>query len=379
MYLRQLFSLLIVGVIIYFIVRLATRKKREAKYLNRLEVERLENERKLLEYQDRQRERRELEEERQALAQKGNYFNFIFQQCRLMTNDTEKQTPYYVAEQEISRDEKIIVFSSLVPLSEWYDKKELLEEYLELKIIKIEQEKKNMTDTSLSRTIKLTVTSGELPNMIEWHDDYLNKNANILNIGVGYRGIIGMNLEIYPHTFIAGTSGSGKTNLLKCLIHQSLIKNYDVVLIDFKRGVSFTEFENQVKIYYEYETARNALKELVAETIKRLDAFREHRVDTLRKYNAIPNITKFKRIIIFIDELAELMTVNDKKMASDFYDSIETLTRISRAVGINLIMATQRVDSTIISGQIKSNVILTQIWCIVITSLRSNPFSFSGL
>jgi|GEM_PF-1670415 len=304
----------------------------------------------------KQEELRHIEEaERTELSEKQSYFRFVFEQCKLSA--TKDRSPLYMSELEISAEQKIIYFSSLVPLEEWKEKRLELEKYLECKIIKIEQEKNQNSDIqTLYKKIKMTVTNRPLAKMIDWNDKYINERADILNIGLGYSNIIGMNLEVYPHAFIAGTTGSGKTNLLKCLIHQALMKNYDVILIDFKRGISFTEFEDKVKIYYEYDTTQKILTELVYETKKRLDTFREYKVDSLKKYNNIGQ-EKYRRKIIFIDELAELMTVSDKKTAAVFYDCLETLTRISRAAGINLIMATQRVDSTIITGQIKSNVI----------------------
>jgi len=59
---------------------------------------------------------------------------------------------------------------------------------------------------------------------------------------------------------------------------------------------------------------------------------------------------------LFIDELAELLKIRDNVISNTLNDSIETLTRLSRAVGIHLIMGIQRPDSTIVSGQIKNNV-----------------------
>jgi len=193
-----------------------------------------------------------------------------------------------------------------------------------------------------------------LPEYREWHDGCMCEN-NILSIGESYIGKIGMNLERHPHAFIAGETGSGKSNILKCLIYQALAKNYEVALIDFKRGVSFSAFSDKVDIYYDYAEVIRVLKEAVAETNNRLDKFRENRVDNIKDYNRVAT-QGLRRKIIFVDELAELLKTRDKETANALNDSIETLTRLSRAVGIHLIMGIQRPDSTIISGQIKNNV-----------------------
>ncbi len=128
-------------------------------------------------------------------------------------------------------------------------------------------------------------------------------------------------------------------------------------MIDFKRGVSFAYFGNAIQVYYEYGATVRLLKDIVAEAERRLDLFRESRVDNINTYNQKSGYTKeLKRMAIFIDELAELLKTRDKETSKSLYDSLETLTRISRATGIHLIIGVQRPDSTIITGQIKSNI-----------------------
>ena len=97
------------------------------------------------------------------------------------------------------------------------------------------------------------------------------------------------------------------------------------------------------------------LERLVEETKQRLDLFRNTHVENIDDYRKNVN-ENLRRKIVFIDELAELLQVRDKELSHSLYDSLETLTRLSRSVGIHLIMGMQRVDSTLISGQIKSNV-----------------------
>ena len=134
-----------------------------------------------------------------------------------------------------------------------------------------------------------------------------------------------------------------------------MYKNYEVILIDFKRGVSFSEFGNNITVYYDYKEVIEIFKELLNETTNRLDKFRGAGVDNISDYNKQAG-NYLSRKIVFIDELAELLKTKNKEISNILYESIETLTRISRAVGIHLIMGIQRVDSTIVSGQIKNNV-----------------------
>lgn len=278
---------------------------------------------------------------------KRNFFFDIFNEMKFTFNDGS--VPVYLYEDYISKYATEITFHSMIPLSEWYPKKETLEMYMNVKIIDIKQDSNN------NRRINIIVQVKSLPDMVEWNDSYINNSKNGLNIGVGYNGVVGIDLEKYPHTFIAGETGSGKSNILKCLIHQSLVKEYDTILIDFKRGVSFSNFSDSVPIYYEYDTTLKIIKEAVEETKRRLDLFRTNGIDNISAYNHVSG-EYLHRKIIFIDELAELLKTRDKEISNILYDSIETLTRLSRAVGIHLIMGIQRPDSTIVNGQIKNNV-----------------------
>lgn len=274
------------------------------------------------------------------------YFNRLFQQIKLTQDDT---VPYYLYETQLSDFAVEVDFISYIPLSTWNAKKELLETHMNARIIDIKQEPDNY------QRISLIIQTEPLPQLAEWSDRYIDLKQNTLTIGVSYYGLVSMNLEKQPHAFIAGETGSGKSNILKCMIHQALLKHYEVVLIDFKRGVSFSSFGNAVSIYYEYKDIILVIKEMILETTRRLDKFRNMGVDNINDYNRI-TADFLPRKVVFIDELAELLKTRDKELSHVLNDSLETLTRLSRAVGIHLIMGIQRPDSTVISGQIKNNV-----------------------
>ena len=242
----------------------------------------------------------------------------------------------------------ILSFKSTIPLDVWKQKKELLETTINLKILDMFHKEDEY------QIVNVVFQMESLPDYIPWDNEYIKDN-NFLSVGMSVYGVVGIDLDKYPHTFIAGETGSGKSNILKCLIHQSLLKGYEVVLIDFKRGVSFSQFNEAVRIYYEYKEVIDVIKNMVEETKRRLDLFREYRVDNLTDYNMVAD-NNLKRIIIYIDELAELLKTRDKEVSNILYDSLETLTRLSRAVGIHLIMGIQRPDSTVVNGQIKNNV-----------------------
>lgn len=276
---------------------------------------------------------------------KREFFNRVFEEINLKADGG---VPYFLSTDEVSRFITSYSFKTYLPLKMWLAKLDHLEMHMNEKIIDIKQ------SSSSKNVVSVYVESEPLPRRIDWDGEYSNK-SNVLNIGWGYYGIIGMNLEKTPHAFVAGETGSGKSNILKCWIEQALYHGHEVVLIDFKRGVSFSGFSSEVAVYYDYKSIIAVLKDMVSETIERLDTFRDYGVDNFIDYNKIAD-DYLPRKIIFIDELAELLKTRDKEISTVLYDSIETLTRLCMAVGIHLIMGIQRPDSTIISGQIKNNV-----------------------
>lgn len=287
-------------------------------------------------------------EKERPVRERIKYFSTVFDEINLKANDGS--TPIFLREEHISYYATQFVFQSLIPLAVWNSKKELLEMYFNKKILDIKQDKQN------NRNVQVVVELRQLESFIRWSDFFvLFGDTNLLYVGMSPYGPVSIDLEKNTHAFIAGETGCGKSNILKCLIYQSLYRNYKTVLIDFKRGVSFSEFSDDLIVYYDYDSAKKILEDLVSETNNRLDLFRNAHVDNLNDYNRASG-ADLSRIIVFIDELAELLKTRDRELSNSLYDSIETLTRISRTVGINLIMGIQRPDSTIISGQIKNNV-----------------------
>lgn len=280
---------------------------------------------------------------------KQEFFSQVFQEIKLI--GMGGQVPLFFGEDE-NEYYRVYGFKTVVPLKNWIKVQDQLETYFNIKIAKISNDGNNFN------IIHIYAIKKDLPTRIMWKPEYILPNEDQLILGIDVLGTVYIDLNEHAHSFIAGATGCGKSNILKCLITQCIDKEHDIKLIDFKRGVAFSVFENVTDIITDYETVRQLLIDLVQETNKRLDMFRINHVEDFKEYNALANKAKIKRIIVFIDELAELMRSSDKEANKAIIDSLETITRTSRAAGINLIMGTQRPDSTIINGQIKSNVIL---------------------
>jgi S-DNA-T family DNA segregation ATPase FtsK/SpoIIIE len=177
------------------------------------------------------------------------------------------------------------------------------------------------------------------------------------------------NLEAMPHLLVAGATGSGKSVFLQSLIISIIYRNtpdeVKFLFIDPKR-LELTFYEAIPYLYDPKVTpdkvsvitdAKEAAKSLVALTRlmdKRYKKFEKARVKNISAYNkwAIQNNQpKEFYIVVVIDELADLM-LQAKNVVEE---NIQRLAQMARAVGIHLVLATQRPSVDVITGVIKAN------------------------
>lgn len=278
----------------------------------------------------------------------------IFEKIKFIS--TDNFYPGYVGT-TITENMKILTFYSTIPVSVWIKKQGLLESAFNIRFYEIKDRPSN------NRLIDIYILTKELQTVIPWSDAYI-LGIDTLLIGEGYHGRVGMNLEKQPHAFIAGETGSGKSIILQCMIYQALKKHYQVYLIDFKRGVSFSCFSELVNMVVELEQAHKLLSDLIQEVNRRLDLFVAQSVQDIKEYNQKMERTGGKalqRVIVVADELAELVDTGgankeEKALIQAINRNLRTLARIARAPGVHLLLGIQRPDSSIIDGQIKSNI-----------------------
>ena len=189
-------------------------------------------------------------------------FKSVSGECPIFIN--EKETDYLT----------ILTFRTRIPIEEWNRKKNVIEMYMNANILKF----RNPNDDN--NIIQVLMIKQDLPNQILWNDElYTNRDYNKLNLGVSHEGIVSLDLNKYPHSFLTGTTGNGKSNLMKGMIYQSIKKGHDVILIDFKRGVSFSVFSDIVESCYDLESTKKVFSDLVNTTNSRLDLLRENGVE----------------------------------------------------------------------------------------------------
>lgn len=165
-----------------------------------------------------------------------------------------------------------------------------------------------------------------------------------------------------PHVIIAGTTGSGKSVCTRSIIMSILYKarpdEVKLILIDPKM-VEFKVFDGiphlLIPIVIDAKKAAGALNWAVNEMMRRYTVFSEIGANDLKSYNYIAEqdeLEKMPQIVIFIDELADMMLVAGKEVE----DSICRLAQMGRAAGMHLVVATQRPTTDVITGLIKANI-----------------------
>jgi S-DNA-T family DNA segregation ATPase FtsK/SpoIIIE len=221
--------------------------------------------------------------------------------------------------------------------------------------------------------------------------DEARRAVHPLEVAVG-RDIAGKsvlaNLGTMPHVLIAGATGAGKSSCINSLITSLLMRSTPdqvrMILVDPKR-VELGQYNRLPHLLTEVVTnpkkAANALAWAVREMERRYDLLAEVGFRDVTGYNAAfdrgeltgdgaplgrPEYARLPFILIVVDELNDLMMV----AARDVEESICRIAQMARAVGIHLVIATQRPSVNVITGVIKANI--PARWAFAVSSLADS-------
>ena len=207
-------------------------------------------------------------------------------------------------------------------------------------------------------------TKVRLKNLLEQPE--FTQDHKLLTIGLG-RDVAGLpvfaGLERMPHIMIAGATGTGKSVCLNAIILSLLYRHapnfLKLILIDPKR-VEFPIYNGLphllTPVIVEAEKTVNALRWAVAEMERRFEILAGAQARDIMAYNK-----KFidggleepmPYIVIIVDELADLMASHGREIEA----TVVRLAQMARAVGIHLVLATQRPSVEVITGLIKANI-----------------------
>ena len=204
--------------------------------------------------------------------------------------------------------------------------------------------------------------------------DTFRRSSGRLALGLG-KAVNGdvwtTDLAAMPHLLIAGSTGTGKSVGLNCMIASILFRStpdeVKLILIDPKRlelGVYEDIPHLLTPVVTDPKIASNVLKWAVGEMERRIRMLASEGVRNIEQFNNIIRAEKGARndesgeelkplhyVVIVIDELADLMMISSHEVE----ESITRLAQMARAVGIHLILATQRPSVDVITGLIKAN------------------------
>lgn len=184
---------------------------------------------------------------------------------------------------------------------------------------------------------------------------------NLIPLGSDLDGnVIYWDLKKTPHAMIVGQTGCGKSNLLNVVINHiyNNFKGARLYLTDLKGGIEFSTYENTANVIAysdSLSTAQSVIDQVEEEYKSRLEIMKEAGYRDYSKFiNDKPN-SSMKRAFFIIDEFGGLLRLNKK----DDFDAIETLIDLSkriRAVGMHLLLATQRPTTDNIPSDLKANI-----------------------
>ncbi|MDP4001396.1 MAG: DNA translocase FtsK [bacterium] len=187
--------------------------------------------------------------------------------------------------------------------------------------------------------------------------DHVSKLAFTLGRDVAGHPVVS-DLSRMPHLLIAGATGSGKSvavnSVLLSFLYRAVPSEVKLIVIDPKR-VELALYNGiphlLTPVITDHEKAVNALKWAVGEMDRRYKLLSEVHKRNILEYNE-SSLIKLPYIVVVVDELADLMSVAQ----NDVEATIVRLAQMARAVGIHLVVATQRPSVDVITGLIKANI-----------------------
>ncbi len=190
----------------------------------------------------------------------------------------------------------------------------------------------------------------------------LKKHPSKLAVGLGIDvsgNPIIENIAQMPHLLIAGATGSGKSicinNFLCSLLFRASPSELQLILVDPKR-VELSQYDGiphlKTPVIVEPKKIISALKWTENQMEKRYKKLQEVGVRDIRAYNELAGLAAMPNLIIVVDEMADIMAF----APGDVEASITRIAQMARAVGIHLVLSTQRPSVDVITGLIKANI-----------------------
>lgn len=185
-----------------------------------------------------------------------------------------------------------------------------------------------------------------------------SKLAVTLGLDVSGKPVIA-DIAKMPHVLVAGQTGSGKSvainTFLASILFRASPSEVKFIMVDPKR-VELTGYNDiphlLSPVIVETDKVLSALRWLTREMDRRYELFAQAGARNIDSYNEMSGFQALPYIVLFIDELADVMLLSPVEVE----DAITRIAQMSRAVGIHMVLATQRPSVNVITGLIKANI-----------------------
>lgn len=223
----------------------------------------------------------------------------------------------------------------------------------------------HMKEDRVHRAVDVVYSHHPMTTEVRYEPDLTNHETEFL-VGHTRSSLLKSNFKESPHLLVAGLTSSGKSTFLRQFIVHLALKNKGAkfLLIDLKGGLEFSLFEDR-RQFVVVPSVLHAIEEL-----KKMDKVLDNRMGFLKSINC-KDIDAFLRLkekpeaaphmgrhIVVVDEAAEMFLAGHHAKASEIQAARAILSRIARqgrAVGVHLVVATQRPDTRSLDPQVKAN------------------------
>ena len=245
-----------------------------------------------------------------------------------------------------------------VPLDQWEARRSGLETALDALVVELGWYR----GRSQIRVVAVPARNA-LPTRLIWRPELLPWDNFVLLLGEGFLGPVTVDLARVPHVLLGGSTGSGKSALLKLMLFQCLEKGARVWIADFKGGVDFSPaWQSRCTMSFDEEALLETLNTLVTELERRKEGLRQAGCANLEDFNTrcTEHSQRWPRLVFGCDEVAEVLdrtgrSRKEKERLGEIETRLATIARQGRAFGLHLMLATQRPDANVIPGQIRNN------------------------
>lgn len=240
------------------------------------------------------------------------------------------------------------------PLECWEDNRTRIESALNVTILSI-------TQGSNNQLFELRVVAGcnLMGRLIPWADTYMDDSDTKIVLGINAAGIpVCIDFGQLPHWLLAAATGMGKTQLVLLILHQLTQKGYVIYLADYK-GVDFGSEYRKPGHYADNDAdLEQMLDSVVRELNRRRTEFSIAGCANLEEYVRTTG-DDLHRIVVILDETSMILdtTGRDKEgkaAISVITNKLLAIGRLGRALGIHLLVATQRPDVGSVPGSLKA-------------------------